>query len=80
MRYTNMLMGFMRSLLRWKRYSGMQLHLYFIIIMTFQDQVYFGIDTCYWIDNRTEHKSAWVSHIYANLAAIDEDDAEMTTY
>jgi len=72
---------FMRPLLRWKRYSGTQLHLYFIIIiMTFQDQVYFGIDTCYWVGNRSEHKSDWNASIYANLAAIDEDDAEMTTY
>ena len=48
--------------------------------MTFQDQVYFGIDTCYWVGNRSEHKSDWNVSIYANLAAIDEDDAEMTTY
>lgn len=43
-----------------------------------QDQTYFAVDTCYWVGNRSENN--WNEHIYANLAAIDEADEEMTTY
>ena len=43
-----------------------------------QDQNYFAVDTCYWVANRSENN--WNEHIYANLAAIDEADEEMTTY
>jgi len=44
----------------------------------FQDQNYFAIDTAYWMDENGA--LSWMEHIYANLAAMDENDSEMTTY
>ena len=50
--------------------------LYFLHM--FQDQNYFAIDTAYLMDEISTR--SWMEHIYANLAAIDENDSEMTTY
>ena len=50
--------------------------LYFLYM--FQDQNYFAVDTAYWMDENGA--LSWMEHIYANLAAMDENDSEMTTY
>ena len=52
------------------------IHLPFVYM--FQDQIYFAVDTAYWMDDSSDN--SWMYHIYASLSAIDEDDVEMTTY
>ena len=54
------------------------IHFTLYFLHMFQDQNYFAVETAYLMDEISTR--SWMEHIYANLAAIDENDSEMTTY